>query len=193
MKRITCIWFAVFAAVLVGFAVPPQQVAATDPTDPQDTDVAIVREEIYYQENEELISGGSVDQAPTYHDLFVTPDNTTVTFHNYVRVHDERLTTEEFHIKFSIVVWECFGDNVTLIRWKYTFFVQYHPPYDYSNVQTISINVNYNGLGTHKYDVGSNYKWYHVHDDGTIYSDPFRDITYLGHATVHEVPDLPPA
>ncbi len=194
MKRIMSIMFAVFAAFLVGLAVPPQA-AATNPTDPQDTDVAIVREEYYQQENSEQTNGGTSEQAPDYHDLYVTPDNKTVTFHNYVKLHDERLTSEQFYIKFYIWVWESFGEsNQTLVKYEFTFDLQYHPPTDYSNIQTISIDVNYNGVGTHEYDVGSEYKWYHVSTDGSTHdSIPFRDITYLGHAYVHEVPDLPPA
>ncbi|MCK4613513.1 MAG: hypothetical protein KAU14_01820 [Thermoplasmata archaeon] len=184
MRKKANFLFAILAILMVGLVIPPEA-AAIDP-DLQETDVAIARE--YYYPNGD--GGGTVEQAPTYHDLFVTPDHVTVTFHNYVNIHDERAQSTEYHVEWFIVVLEKIGDELIHVKTIKTGEVYYSPPDNINHYQTISIDVNYNGVGTHHYCVGSTFKWYRVNSDKS--EELIWDVTYLGHAYVHEIADPPP-
>ena len=173
----------IFLMALLMTVVIPQDAVAIGP-ELQETDVAIVREE-YYNEGDSREDRASSEYAPGYHNLFVTADKNTITFHNYAVLHDERVQSTEYYLVLHIVVVE----HGKIIERKYTHTVQYSPPYDNTWYQTITFDVDYQGVGVHEYGVGSEFQWYHVRPDGTSEDHPYKDSTGFEQAYVHEIID----
>ena len=157
--------------------------------DQQETDVAIVREYWYQLENGEIEDGGSSNYAPTYHPLYVTAEQASVTFHNYASIHDERIESTVYYVIWSIVVYEILDGDLELEKYVETGKYTYSPPVDISDIQSISIDVDVNGVEIHTYRVCSGFEWYKVKSDDSL--DFIEHTEYGKDAVVFEVQDLP--
>lgn len=186
MTYATKILVVLTAFAVLSFIIPTDAVAEYE--DPQETDVAIAREYWYQIDNSKFSSGGSSERSPTYHNLFVTPTDTEVTFHNYVNVHDERVQSTKYFIEWRINVYEDFDGELTFVDSEYTGSVTYSPPNELSHYQSITIDVEYSGIGSHLFHVGSEFKWHKVNSDGSL--EYFETTEYSQSAFVHEVLDL---
>ena len=154
----------------------------------QETDVAITSKYWYHIGNGQIKDGGSSELAPTYHDTFITAEDNGIIFHNYVRLHDERVSKDKWEVKFYMTVYEVIDGELTLIHHEGTGGEIWQPPTEMMHYQTAMINVDYTGAGTHTFSVGSEYEIYKIKKDGEkLHSE---SPSYFESAYVQEVLQL---
>jgi len=169
MKANMSIALTVLAVVLVGVFFPA--LAESEEPDYYETGVANTHVE-YFLTNSDT-NGGSSSQAPDYHDI-VLDDMKSVTFHNYVNIHDERLQSTEYYVVLTIEVFERIGEVSYKIVGEDTHHFYYSPPYEFHDIHYISIDVEMNGSEFHLYEVRSTYTWYKENSDGELEKMDFQ-------------------
>lgn len=154
----------------------------------QETDVVI--SELHYTDadNGEIEDGGSSILAPTYHDTYVTAEDNTVTFNNIALLSDNRVKSSKWEVDFSMIVYEVVNEELEFVKSEITDIVEYQPPTQISTYQTIDITVDYIGIETHIYSVGTEYTIYKVKKDGEL--KVHSSTAFFETAYVHEVISL---
>ena len=200
MKKLLMI-FAIMIAIGVICVVMSTDVTADTTTqeDATETDVTIPTDYQPLQEtdvvlssinlnNGEIEDGGSSTLAPTYHDTYVNPDENTVTFNNIALIDDKRVKSTKYQVEFSAIVYEVINEELEFVKSETTGIENYQPPSEIPHYQTISIDVDYIGIATHTYSVGTEYTIYKVKKDGL--KEKEQSTGLFETAYVHEVPDL---
>ena len=163
MKANMSIALTVLAVVLVGVFFP----ALAESEEPSYYETGVANTHVEYFLTNSDTNGGSSSQAPDYHDI-VIDDMNSVTFHNYVNIHDERIQSTEYYVVLTIDVFEIIDGEQYKIDGDDTHEFYYSPPYEFHDVQYISIDVEINGSEFHLYKVRSTYTWNKVNSDGEM-------------------------
>jgi len=196
MKKILTI-FVIMIAIVV-FSVVISTDAAAETEDPNETDVTIPLDQPLQEtdvvissmnwNNGEIEDSGSSTLAPTYHDTYVSAEDNVVTFNNIALIDDKRVQSTKYQVEFGMIVYEVINEELEFVQSETTGIANYQPPTEIPQYQTMSITVDYIGIATHTYSVGTEYAIYKVKKDGL--KEKEQSPAFFETAYVHEVPTL---
>lgn len=153
--------------ILLLFTTIIQETSADDP-DPYETDVSITSVTVT-QEGLQYDYATTEERAPTYHDILVDSENYHVTFCNSVSYDHVTQSQTQFRIKIYLQVWEVIDEVSYEIDEVLTFDSYYYPPFNHSDIDELSFDVDLQGASTtHEYDVLSNYYLYKIQGEAEI-------------------------